>query len=86
MGESGHHIEHLTHHLGVKGGGGLVKQHHLGVHGQSAGNGHALLLAARELGWVFVLVGQQAHTLQVLESMGLSLVLTSAQDFDLRQG
>ena len=38
----------LADHLGVEGGGGLVEEHDVGVHGQGAGDGHALLLAAGE--------------------------------------
>ena len=35
--------------LGVQGGGGLVKEHDLGLHGQGTDNGDALLLAAGQL-------------------------------------
>ncbi len=48
-GQVRHHIEDLVDHLRVQGGGGFVKEHDLGLHGQGPGNGHPLLLAAREL-------------------------------------
>src|SRR5690606_17445097 len=45
-----HDVEHLLHHLGVQRGGRLVEQEQLRIHGQSPGDGDALLLAAGELG------------------------------------
>ncbi|KAG1430670.1 hypothetical protein G6F57_022999 [Rhizopus arrhizus] len=36
--------------FGIQRGGGLVEQHQLGLDGQRPGNGHALLLAARQVG------------------------------------
>jgi hypothetical protein len=36
-------------HLGIERGGRLVEEHHLGVHGEGPGDGHALLLPTREL-------------------------------------
>ena len=48
-GELLHHVEHLADHLRVQGAGGLVKEHHVGVHAQGAHNGDALLLTAGEL-------------------------------------
>ena len=54
-----HQLQHLAHHLGVKGAGGLVEQDHVRVHGQRAGNGDALLLTAGQaLGVGVGLVGQ----------------------------
>ena len=47
---------------GVQGGGSLVAQQDLGVGGQGAGDGDALLLAAGELGGIGVrLVGKSHH-------------------------
>lgn len=43
------HIQHLPHHLRIQRRGRLIKQHHRQLHGQRAGNRHALLLAARKL-------------------------------------
>ena len=47
VGQPLHQLQHLADHLRVKGGGGLVEQDDIRVHGQSAGNGNALLLAAK---------------------------------------
>ena len=44
----------LLAHLGVEGAEGLVEQQHPGLDGQRPGQGHALALAARELGGVAV--------------------------------
>ena len=52
---------------GVQGGGGLVAQQHLGIGGQGAGDGDALLLAAGELGRVGVGLVGQAHDVQILQ-------------------
>jgi hypothetical protein len=58
-GELAHDVEDVAHELRVEGAGGLVEQHHLRVHRQRPGDGHALLLAARELRGVGVgLLGQ----------------------------
>jgi len=48
-GQPFHDVENLADHLGIEGRGGLVEEHDLGVHGQGAGDGHALLLSAREI-------------------------------------
>ena len=47
--------------LGVKGAGGLVGQHDVGVVHQGAGDGHALHLPARELVGLLVHLVAQAH-------------------------
>ena len=43
------HLEHLAGQFGVERRGDLVEQHQLGLHGERARDGDALLLAAREL-------------------------------------
>ena len=54
-----HQLQHLAHHLGVKGAGGLIEQDHVRIHCQRAGNGDALLLTAGQaLGVDVGLVGQ----------------------------
>src|SRR3989449_4577754 len=53
-GERGHDVEHLVDHLRVERGGRLVEQHDLRLHGERAGDGHALLLTAREVGGIGV--------------------------------
>ena len=64
VGQLLHDFQHLAHHFGVQGGGGLVEQHHLGLHGQSPDNGDTLLLAAGELGGIGVRLLLQAHPLE----------------------
>jgi len=55
--------------------GRLVEQHHLGPHGQRTGNGHALLLAARETCGHRIGLVCQAHFLQQLARLRFSFVL-----------
>lgn len=50
LGQAADDPQHLGHHGGVQGGGGLVKQHDLRVHRQGPGDGHALLLPAGQRG------------------------------------
>src|SRR6218665_4022096 len=64
MRQFAHHVEHLLHHFGVECRGGLVKQHHLGLHPHRPGDRHPLLLAARELPRVFVRMLVHAHAAQ----------------------
>ena len=45
-----HHLEHFMAQLRVERGGRFIKQHHLRLHRQRAGDGHTLLLAAGEFG------------------------------------
>ena len=53
--------------VGVQSGGGFIAQQYLGVHGQSPGNGHPLLLAAGELpGQGLALVRQLYHLQQLV--------------------
>ena len=56
---------------GVKGGGGLVEAEDIGGHTQGAGDGHALLLAARKLAGVGVGLLGKSHASQ--QSFGLFL-------------
>jgi len=60
-GEVLHDQQHLVHHLRVQRGGGLVEQHDRRLHGQGARDGHALLLAARQLAGVGAGLVRQAH-------------------------
>ena len=41
-----HHAQHFFAQFGVERAGRLVEEHHLRFHGQGAGDGDALLLAA----------------------------------------
>ena len=57
LGELPHDLEHLADQLGVEGAGRLVEEHEHRVHRHGAGDGDALLLAAREL------AGEEVHAL-----------------------
>lgn len=48
LGERAHDFEDFTDEFGVKSAGRFVKKHHLGFHGQGAGDGDSLLLSAGE--------------------------------------
>ena len=60
-----HNSQHLAHHFRIQGRGGFVKQQHLRIHGQGAGDGHTLLLTAGNLPGLGVNVGSHAHLFQV---------------------
>ena len=49
LGQLNHDLQHLFDHLRIQCGGGFIKQHDLGVHTQTAGNRHPLLLSTRQL-------------------------------------
>ena len=61
-----HHPQHLLGQLRVECRGHLVEQHHLGPHGERAGDGDPLLLAARELVRIGVELLGEAHELEHL--------------------
>ena len=69
VGQAAHDGEDLADDFGVQGGGGLVKEHDLGLHAQGAGDGDALLLAAGEAAGVGVLLVQQPHAAQQLQRL-----------------
>ena len=75
FGHGPHNAQHLAHQLGVERGRGLVEQHHLGLHRQCAGDGHPLLLPARQMRRECVLAVVDADALQVaggaLQRLGL---------------
>ncbi len=75
LGQLLHHVQHLAHHLRVQGGGGLVKEHELGLHGQGPDNGDALLLAAGELVGIAVGLILQTHPAQQLHGLLVALGL-----------
>ena len=58
------HPQHLAGELRIQGRCHLVEQHHLGLHGQRAGNRHPLLLATRQLLGIGLRLVGQAHLLQ----------------------
>ena len=70
-----HDVQDLADHLRVQGGGRLVEEHELGLHGQGANDGDALLLAAGELVGVGVGLLHQVHALQQLHGQLVGLLL-----------
>ena len=73
-------LQDLAGQLWVEGGGGLVEEQDLRLHGQRAGDGYALLLSAGELVGVRVLAVGKAHLLQKLPRVGVDLVLRALLD------
>ncbi len=82
LGELLHHVEDLADRFGVEGGGGLVEQHDLGFHCQSAGDGDALLLAAGEVGGVAGGLVGEADLVQQGHGAGLGVAAGQAQHCD----
>ena len=73
LGQIPHEIQHLAHHFGVKGGGGLVEEHDLRIHGQRPDDGDTLLLTTGEhVGILVGLIGQ-TDTLQQGARLGFRL-------------
>ena len=70
-------LQNLADHLGVEGGGGLVKEHDVRLHRQRPDDGKALFLAAGELAGVLVDLIQQAdpgqQRLCLLKGLGFGL-------------
>ena len=67
--------ENLLDHLRVQGGGGLVKEHHLRLHGQGTHNGKPLLLAAGQTAGILLRLVREAHPRQKGQSLPLGLLL-----------
>ena len=59
-------LQNIAAPLGIQHGRRLIEDDHLGVHGQGAGDGNALLLAAREHMRSALLILLHAHHLQRL--------------------
>ena len=77
-----HDVQYLVDHLRIKRAGRLVEHHRLGVHGERAGDGDALLLAAGELGGRLGGLLGHAHAGEQLHGAGLRLVLLHPQHLD----
>ncbi|BDZ54876.1 hypothetical protein GCM10025870_19490 [Agromyces marinus] len=61
LGEAGHEVEHALDQFRVQGAGGLVEEHHLGLHREGAGDRDALLLPAGQVSGPVVGAVGQAH-------------------------
>ena len=59
-----HHIQHFLNHFRIERTGRFVKQHNLWVHRQCPGDGHPLLLPARELTWKIFCFFRNANFIQ----------------------
>ena len=81
-GQLAHDVQHFAGQLGVQGGGGLVKIDDLRAGGKGAGDGHPLLLPARELVGVLAAPVGHAHLFQHLDGDGLGLVLVHPAGHD----
>ena len=68
LGELLHHGEHLADELGIKRRGWFVKEDHIGLCGNGAGDADALLLSARELCGVVVGTLRHPHTPQSIHA------------------
>ena len=68
-----HDGQHLAGQFRVEGAGGLVEIDDLGAGGKSAGDGHALLLTARQLTGVVVGPVGEADLFQHLHADGIGL-------------
>ena len=80
VGEGDHGVEHFVDHFGVERAGGLVEEHDLGLHGEGAGDGDALLLTAGKLGGHFVRLGIHADLGEQLHGFGFCLRLGDFAD------
>ena len=65
LGQVAHDRQDVADQLGVERRGGLVEEHHRGIHREGPGDRGALLLAARQLGRVGVGLVGEAHALEV---------------------
>ncbi len=81
-----HQVEHLAHHLRVKGAGGLVEEHHIRIHGQGSDDGHALLLAAAKLGGIGFRLIREADAPEQGASLFIRLLLAHQLELDRGQG
>jgi hypothetical protein len=45
--KAAHDLQHFPHQFGIEGGGRFVEEHEMRFHGERAGDGDTLLLAAR---------------------------------------
>src|SRR6478752_1031771 len=86
LGELDHDVQDLVDHFRVQRRGGLIEEHHLGLHGQGAGDGNALLLAAGELGRKFGGLVPAADAFQQRHGVLVGLTLGDALDLDRAKG
>ena len=78
-----HDGKHFADHFGVERARRLVEQEDLGIHGQCAGDGHALLLAAGDLARLGVDIGRHTDLFEVMHGLFARLSLFAAKHLDL---
>ena len=83
VGKTLHDGEDLADHLGVERARRFVEQEDLRVHGQRAGDGHALLLAAGELAGLGVDIGGHADLFKIAHGLLVRLVFAAAENLHL---
>ena len=81
-----HDGEHFADHLRVERACRLVEQQRFRLHGQGAGDGYALLLAAGELGRAGVYILRHADGFQVFHGGGARLLPAAAEHLDRAYG
>src|SRR2546423_15295990 len=91
FGKLAHHLQYLTNQFWIKGRGGFVEKHEFGVHGESPGDGNALLLTTRKPVWINVRLLCKAYfgkeRLSTLNDLGARFVQNVNRSFnDVLQG
>ena len=77
-------VQHLIDRLRVERGRHFVEQHDVRVHGERAGNRHALLLAAGEFAGIALLLAFETDLLDQAEGPLLDLLLVLLQNMNRR--
>ena len=70
-----HDFKDFADHFRVKGGGGLIKEHHIRVHGHGADDGNTLFLSAGKTGGVGICLVQKVYTFKELYCFFVCLLL-----------
>ena len=85
-GQLPHHFQHLLHHLGIEGAGGLVEEQDARLHAERTGDCHPLLLAAGQLSRILAGLLVDAHPLQQFERLALHFSFGPPAHQHRRQG
>ena len=80
-----HDPQHVADKLGIERRRGLVKEHDVRIHRQGAGDGHALLLAARKLARHKIDALGKTDLGQLLDGDLLGLFLAALEHLLLRE-
>jgi len=85
-GEAFHHLQDAGDEFGVEGAGDFVEEHRLGAHGEGAGDGDALLLAAGEFAGEGGFAVGEADADEELAGAGGRFRFAQPEDFDRGEG